>query len=401
MQAKSNSCTLIPYESSDDLGRIVCTDTRFFGADGEAVLFGYLKENDVIVTADFFSRKHRKLENRTKTLLSQSPFKEHFRAPVDEVRYESPMYTVTEVENPVPIIGTRCWLRIRSRYIPELGPLDRAYASGGNRLEFGTLTVGQTQRRDIQDYSFDCSKISADRITDFSEYYGKCFGFTEEAFYQLARDPETQILSQLSVTPIRVAIASILDDTLRSKYGAETFCMSLKTDAHVFNRTNRKNFKAATMYSRENFRKMPANVYLGTCDEPYIFTNSMRYVFRTVVLGEDRITSDYKERLRENEIQTSIISWRNEQYNKFKEVLSPEREEDEQSVVKLPNNIRTYQPRFEGASQPTTKVAPAPQPTPTAVKAGRPTEPVIPATVRRVTPSLRILMRKASKNTTG
>ena len=60
------------------------------------------------------------------------------------------MYTVTEVENSVPCIGTESWLRIRTRYIPELGPLDRAYATGDNRLVSGTLTVGQTQRRDIQ-----------------------------------------------------------------------------------------------------------------------------------------------------------------------------------------------------------------------------------------------------------
>ena len=403
VQAKSKSCTLIPNESSDDLGRIVCTDTRFFGADGEAVLFGYLKENDVIVTADFFFRQHQKLENRTKSLLSQAPFKEHFRTPVDEVRYESPMYTITEVENPVPSIGKGSWLRIQTRYIPELGPLDRAYAAGGNMLEFGTLSVGQTERKDIQDYSFDCSKISADRITNFSEYYGKCFGFTEEAFYQLAWDPETQILSQLTVTPIRVAIANILDDTLRAKYGTEKFCLSLDTDAHIFNRTNRKNFKAATMYSREDFRKMPANVYLGTCDAPYVFTTSMRYVFRTVVLGEDRITADYKERLHENEIQSSIVAWRKEQYDKFKEVLTPIRDDDEPAPVKLPDNIRTYQPKFEGTAQQATKssvtqppekrTAPRTyQPRLAPVNKTAPSqnirlpEPVIPATVRRLTP---------------
>ena len=449
VQAKSKSCTLIPNESSEDLGRIVCTDTRFFGADGEAVLFGYLKENDVIVTADFFFRQHQKLENRTKSLLSQAPFKEHFRTPVDEVRYESPMYTLTEVENPVPSIGTGSWLRIQTRYIPELGPLDRAYAAGGNLLEFGTLSVGQTERQDIQDYSFDCSKISADRITNFSEYYGKCFGFSEEAFYQLAWDPETQILSQLTVTPIRVAIANILDDTLRAKYGTEKFCLSLDTNAHIFNRTNRKNFKAATMYSREDFRKMPANVYLGTCDAPYVFTTSMRYVFRTVVLGEDRIAADYKERLHENEIQSSIVAWRKEQYDKFKEVLTPIRDDDEPTPVKLPDNIRTYQPKFEGTAQqaakspvtqppgkntqsvtqpPEKRTAPrtyqprlapvnktpsqnvkpaeapkavtAPQPAPAPVKAVRPTEPVMPAAVRRVAPP-KVIQREAPKPTSG
>ena len=416
VQAKSKSCTLIPNESSDDLGRIVCTDTRFFGADGEAVLFGYLKENDVIVTADFFFRQHQKLENRTKSLLSQAPFKKHFRAPVDEVRYESPMYTITEVENPVPSIGKGSWLRIRTRYIPELGPLDRAYAAGGNLLEFGTLSVGQTERQDIQDYSFDCSKISADRITNFSEYYGKCFGFSEEAFYQLAWDPETQILSQLTVTPIRVAIANILDDTLRAKYGTEKFCLSLDTDAHIFNRTNRKNFKAATMYSREDFRKMPANVYLGTCDAPYVFTTSMRYVFRTVVLGEDRIAADYKERLHENEIQSSIVAWRKEQYDKFKEVLTPIRDDDEPAPVKLPDNIRTYQPKFEGTAQHAAK-SPVTQPPEkrTAPRTYQPrlapvnktpsqnvrlAEPVIPATVRRVTPP-KVIQQDSTKPTSG
>ena len=251
------------------------------------------------------------------------------------------------------------------------------------------------------------------------------------------------------MTPIRVAIANILDDTLRAKYGTEKFCLSLDTDAHIFNRTNRKNFKAATMYSREDFRKMPANVYLGTCDAPYVFTTSMRYVFRTVVLGEDRIAADYKERLHENEIQSSIVAWRKEQYDKFKEVLTPIRDDDEPAPVKLPDNIRTYQPRFEGAAQPAAKApvtqppgkntqsvtqppkkltaprtyqprlapvnktpsqnvksadapkaAPAAQPTPTAVKAVRPTDPVMPANVRRVTPP-KVIKQKATNPTSG
>ncbi len=347
VQQKHKGCTLIPNESSEDLGRLVCTDPRDFGADGEAVIFGYLRQNDVIVTADFFFRQQQKLENRTKALLSQPPFKERFRAPINDVRYEAPFYTISQVENPVASIGKGSWLRIQARYLDELGPMDRVYAAKASTLEFGELVVGKTHRDSIENYTATCRKVNADQITAFSEFYGQCFGFTEDAFYQLEWEPGTNLLAQLTVTPVRVAIANLLDETLRAKYGHETFCMSLDTDAVVHNRTNRKKIKAATMYLEEKFRKQPANVFLGACDAPYVFTTSMRYVFRTEVLGDDRIAADYKDRLHDNEIQASVVNWRQEQLDKLKDVLTPPKDEEEAPAKPaLPDNIKTYKPQF-------------------------------------------------------
>ena len=382
VQQKHKGCTLIPNESSEDLGRLVCTDTRDFGSDGEAVIFGYLRQNDVIVTADFFFRQQQKLENRTKALLTQPPFQQHFKAPIDDVRYESPMYTVTQVENPVESIGKGSWLRIQTRYLSELGPLDRIYASDAATLDFGELVVGKTSRDDIENYTLTCRKVSADQITHFSEFYGQCFGFTEDAFYQLEWEPETNLLSQLTITPVRVAIANLLDETLRAKYGRETFCSSLDTDARVYNRSSRKTFKAATMYVEEKFRKEPANVFLGACDEPYVFTTSMRYVFRTVVLGEDRIAADYKDRLHENEIQSSIVHWRQDQLEKFKDILTPPKDDAEPVKPTLPDNIKTYKPQFvPSAPAAPAKAAPAPSVAPVAPQAKAPEKPTTPARV--------------------
>ncbi|MDO4937146.1 MAG: hypothetical protein Q4E62_04445 [Sutterellaceae bacterium] len=274
------------------IGRVACSDTQNFRAEGEEVIFTMAEVNEVLTGVTFrFNSQMRAgqfaegIKERLRQL-SIPTFVESHSA--DSETVDSPMFSIS-----VQPAQTGYLVKVDAHFQDRLLDSEIYARAKLQKIEFGNMTLGETKRNAMPKVPKVCENLSKNPDGDPLEFYGTCFEFPYEAHMQLNFNPATDILQTAVLSPIGAATGALVDEMLMKRFGLPQFCRKLETDVELVTIKSKKE-RGALRFRRMNGRS--ASVYAGTCEKPIIYTSDMRYVFENRYLNRDDIMADYERR---------------------------------------------------------------------------------------------------------
>lgn len=291
-------CRVVPAETKNVNDIVACPYPREFGADGEEVVFDFLKENDVLVGADYFFQDEKKA-------------KAFARLIVREIQTENPTFqdaTGDQVDSPLFRVSVQdakngMLVRITLNARDDVEDFEHYGRPKITELDFGDLKVGKTLRAEIEGEGADKKQLGCERTSaahpEISEYHGQCFGFPYESHYQLNFDRRTELLQSVAFTPYGILSSNLVENALVQKYGEPKFCEKAASDVKLV-RTNRvKMLHAVARLDPVRSRRL--TVYAGACEKPLVFAVEDRFIFLFDRISPVTIERDFLERRRSND----------------------------------------------------------------------------------------------------
>ena len=291
-------CRVVPAETKNFKDIVSCSDPKAFGADGEEVIFEYLPSNDVLCGVEYFFADDYKAQGFAKLIVREIQQKSPTYDVVSGNETDSPLFRVT-VQKGVGGSLVKVSLNLRD----EVNDYENFGREEVRNLDFGELSIGRSQASSIQiqrgDEEDECVRTSASHLTT-AEYYGKCFKFPYDAHFQVVRDPVTDIVTGMALTPLSVLTSGLVDNALVKKYGEPEFCERIESDFMLV-RTNHQR-KYHSIPRTDRVKNKSGTVYVGTCKSPIVFTVGDRYLFVVDKLTTGAISKDYARRRDDNEL---------------------------------------------------------------------------------------------------
>ena len=291
-------CRVVPAETKNFKDIVSCSDPKAFGADGEEVIFEYLPSNDVLCGVEYFFADDYKAQGFAKLIVREIQQKSPTYDVVSGNETDSPLFRVT-VQKGVGGSLVKVSLNLRD----EVNDYETFGREEVRNLDFGELSIGRSQASSIQiqrgNEEDECVRTSASHLTT-AEYYGKCFKFPYDAHFQVVRDPVTDIVTGMALTPLSVLTSGLVDNALVKKYGEPEFCERIESDFMLV-RTNHQR-KYHSIPRTDRVKNKSGTVYVGTCKSPIVFTVGDRYLFVVDKLTTGAISKDYARRRDDNEL---------------------------------------------------------------------------------------------------
>lgn len=277
------------------LGKIGCSNPEDFLAEGVASTFTFSKANNILTGGTFTFKSMLRADAFVERILGSLRNHKNFYFIEYEDKYskiwDSPMWRITR-----QISSNEGWLVIvEANHTDSMIDIEFHNRLRLRTMSFGDLTIGQSTVKDLPvRLPKLCKDVSYAGEETSKEYYGECMGFPYDAHIQLEFSPRTKVLKTAILTPAGVNTAAIIEDMLRARFGVPMQCKAIQTDIVA------SSFKKEPARKRLKMKRIdgvPATVYAGTCDNPLIYANNMRYFFDNRFKSKEEIISDYKYRL--------------------------------------------------------------------------------------------------------
>ena len=278
-----------------EVGRVACSKTSTFLAEGDEVIFTYARNNEILTGATYFFNSNQRAmqfaDNVEATMkLSQVPtYRQNYDG--GSVGIDSPMFSV-DVH-----AASRGYMVSIDAYFKDRILDSETYAKARlQNIEFGDLTIGKTKLAEMPDKETlpkVCQDISPTDDPNVKEYYGECFGFPYESHMQFNFNTSTGILETAILSPIGVSSGAIVEDWLTKKFGLSTYCKRVISDV-AMREVKEKQRRGRNRITRMKGRA--ASLFAGTCENPIVFTTDMRYIFDNRYLNVDDIMNAYERR---------------------------------------------------------------------------------------------------------
>ena len=286
-----------------EVGRVACSNTKAFLADGDEVIFTYAPNNEILTGATYFfnsdQRAYQFAEN-VESALGIAPvptYKQTFDN--GSLSIDSPMFSV-DVH-----AASKGFMVSIDAYFQDRILDSETYAKARlQTIEFGDLTLGKTKLTDMPNKEAlpkVCEDISPANDPNVKEYYGVCFGFPYESHMQFDFNAATGILETAVLSPIGMSTGALVEDWLTKKYGLSKYCRRIQSDVAL------REVKEKPRRGRQRLTRMKgrtASLFAGTCENPIIFTTDMRYVFENRYLNVDDVMNAFERR---KEIATTSL----------------------------------------------------------------------------------------------
>lgn len=312
-----SDCRVVPAETKNVSDIVACPNTHEFGADGDEVVFEYLKENDVLCGADYFFNDEKKARAFARLIVREIEVDNKTFEDASGNQVDSPLFRVAvqDAENGALV-------RVTMHFRDEIEDFEHYGRPKITSLNFGELKVGKTLRSDINvppqgSEKSACVQTSAPH-PETSEFYGECFSFPYESHYQLNFDHDTGLLESIALTPYGVLSSNLVENSLIKKYGEPQFCEKASSDVRLV-RTNRvKTYHKIARTDAVRTRRL--TVYAGSCEKPIVFAADDRYVFLFDRISPVTIERDFLKRRSDNEqvkVNRRELDRRRNQLNDF------------------------------------------------------------------------------------
>lgn len=298
LMRRQAGCRVVPAETKNFKDIVSCSDPEAFGADGEEVIFEFLPANDVLCGVEYFFSDDYKAQGFAKLIVREIQQKNPTYDVVSGHETDSPLFRVT-VQKAVGGSLVKVSLNLQE----AVNDYENFGREEVRNLDFGELSIGRSTASSIKvergNDEDECVRTSASHLTT-SEYYGKCFQFPYDAHFQVVRDPVTDIVTGMALTPLSVLTSGLVDNALVKKYGEPEFCERIESDFMLV-RTNHQR-KYHNIQRTDRVKNKSGTVYVGTCQSPIVFTVGDRYLFVVDKLTTGAISKDFTKRRDDNEL---------------------------------------------------------------------------------------------------
>ena len=310
-------CRVVPAETKNVSDIVACPNTHEFGADGDEVVFEYLKENDVLCGADYFFNDENKARAFARLIVREIQTNNQTYEDASGDQTDSPLFRVA-----VQPAEDGALVRITMNFRDEIEDFEHYGRPKITSLDFGTLEVGKTLRSDIDVPPQGTDKAACVQTSapnpETAEFYGECFSFPYESHYQLNFDHSTGLLESIVLTPYGVLSSNLVESALVKKYGEPKFCEKITSDVRIV-KTNRQK-KYHTIGKLDPVRSKRSTVFAGVCEKPIVFGYEDRYVFLFDRISPVTIERDFLKRRSDNEqvkVNRRELDRRRNQLNDF------------------------------------------------------------------------------------
>ena len=294
-----SGCRIIPSESKFTKDIVSCSNPSQFGADGDEVIFEYLKSNDALCGVEYYFNDDYKARGYARLIIREIAQKNSTYSDAFGNMVDSPLFRVS-VQRGLQGTLVRITLNMRDE-VEEYETFGREKVL---TLDFGDLVVGKSKAADIK-YTQGlpdepCVRTTKPHETQ-AEYYGTCFGFPYESHYQVVRDPVTDIVTAMALTPLSPVTSALVDRALIEKYGEPDYCEKLGSSFKLSHTNHQRSWHG--IRGRYDLAKnRPGTVFVGSCQAPILFTVGDRYIFYVDKLNPTAIAQDYMKRRADNDL---------------------------------------------------------------------------------------------------